>query len=55
MLKLKQFSMTLEDVFTLNDLRGLWGCTGSEVVIRLLEEAEIRYGKELRVLRESSG
>ena len=29
MLKLKQFSMTLENVFTLNDLRELWSCTGS--------------------------
>ena len=51
-LKLLQFSLTLGDKFVLDDLRGAWGCTGSEVVARLLKEAETRYAKEIRKVQE---
>ncbi|MEC4683084.1 MAG: hypothetical protein VST70_05330 [Nitrospirota bacterium] len=51
-LKLMQFSITMEDKFLLEDLREAWGCTGSQVVARLLKEAEKRYGKEIRTVQE---
>ena len=51
-LKLMQFSLTLEDKFIVNDLQETWGCTRSEVVARLLKEAEMRYAKEIRKVQE---
>jgi hypothetical protein len=51
-LKLMQFSLQLSDKFVLEDLQEAWGCTGSEVVARLLKEAESRYQKEIRTVQE---
>ncbi|MDA8150158.1 MAG: hypothetical protein M0041_03330 [Nitrospiraceae bacterium] len=51
-LKLMQFSLTLANKFVLEDLREAWGCTGSEVVAKLLKEAESRYRKEIRTAQE---
>ncbi len=51
-LRLMQFSLTMGDKFVLEDLQEAWGCTGSEVVVRLLKEAGIRYGKEIRMVQE---
>lgn len=51
-LKLMQFSLTLANKFILEDLREAWGYTGSEVVAKLLKEAESRYRKEIRTVQE---
>ena len=51
-LRLMQFSLQLSDKFILEDLQEAWGCTGSEVVARLLKEAESRYQKEIRTVQE---
>lgn len=51
-LKLMQFSLTLEDKFILEDLREAWGCNRSKAIARLLSEAEVRYEKEIRAVKE---
>jgi hypothetical protein len=51
-LRLMQFSLQLSDKFILEDLQEAWGCTRSGVVVRLLKEAGIRYGKEIRTVQE---
>ena len=37
-LRVKQFSLTLEDVFVLDDLKKAWGCNGTQVIQKLLRE-----------------
>lgn len=41
-LRVKQFSLTLEDVFVLEDLRRKWACSGTKVIQRLLREESVR-------------
>ena len=53
MLKLVQASMTLDDTFVLDDLREAWGLNQSQVLVRLLREAEQRYAKEIKAVREA--
>ncbi len=53
MLKLVQASLTLDDTFVLDDLRAAWGLNKSQVLVRLLREAEQRYAKELKAVREA--
>lgn len=37
-LRVKQFSLTLEDVFVLDELKEAWKCTGTQVIQKLLKE-----------------
>ena len=53
MLKLVQASMTLDDTFVLDDLREAWGLNQSQVLVGLLREAEQRYAKEIKAVREA--
>lgn len=47
-LKVKQFSLTREDVFMLDDLKKEWECNGSQVISRLLRGSESVYARRLR-------
>ncbi|MHB1285318.1 MAG: hypothetical protein ACYCYP_01940 [Leptospirales bacterium] len=47
-LKVKQFSLTREDVFMLDDLKNAWECSGSQVISRLLRGSESVYARRLR-------
>lgn len=45
-LRVKQFSLTLEDVFSLENLKKAWGCNGTKVIQKLLREAEEKLNKK---------
>ena len=51
MLKPVQTSLTLDDTFVLDDLREAWGLNQSQVLVRLLWEAEQRYAKGITAVR----
>ena len=53
MSKLVQTSMTLDDTFVLDNLREAWDLKQSQVLVRLLREAEQRYAKEIKAVREA--
>lgn len=51
-LRIVQANLTLAHKFVIEDLQEAWGINQSQVVARLVSEAEQRYGKEIRYVQE---
>ena len=51
-LRIIQANLTLAHKFVIEDLQEAWGINQSQVVARLVSEAEQRYGKEIREVQE---
>lgn len=51
-LRIIQANLTLAHKFIIQDLEEAWGLNQSQVVARLVREAEERYGKEIREVQE---
>ena len=51
-LRIVQANLSLSHKFIIQDLQEAWGLNQSQVIARLIAEAEQRYGKEIREVQE---
>ena len=51
-LRIVQANLSLSHKFIIQDLQVAWGLNQSQVIARLIAEAEQRYGKEIREVQE---